>query len=501
MTSHSPTSPSHPLAKPILVVLTLLVALAPLFRAGHTPLASLALQWLAIVLLTLTFWSPKGVGLTRLETSFLILLLLAPLLYLIPLPAAFVDGLPGRDLYAGAEALLPPETAPHWKPLSLIPPLTQSLIPGLLVPIAVFIGVRQLGARALWILAAMLIGLAVGEAILGLVQYGAGQSGESIFVVEGGTRGSAVGTYANRNHLAGLIAMTLPIALALLYYSIGRKDDQAVSGTWRRRAAFIGSKHGNAAILYGAAALILLVGLVFTRSRMGIAMGMLGLVLTTVLFARRIGGSNVFGLTGTIVALVLGLGTAIGLAPVLDRFSVTGAVDDVRGEIFADTLRLIGSFFPLGSGPSTFPSVFPRVQPLDLGAWLVNHAHNDYLEWILEIGVFAILLIALGALIYIRQGTRIYTRGEWSRARFLQAGAGVGLLALMLHELVDFNLVIPANQVVFALLAGIFLMPPDQLEAPAKHRRRRRRTPKLEPEAPDFQDLKPPPDQIQNPFL
>ncbi|MCK7575656.1 MAG: O-antigen ligase family protein [Chromatiales bacterium] len=294
--------------------------------------------------------------------------------------------------------------------------------------------------------------------------------------------------------------MTLPIALALFYYSVGRKEDLAVSGTWRRRAAFLGSKHGHAAILYGAAVLILLVALVFTRSRMGIAMGMLGLVLTTLVFARRIGGSNVFGLTGTIIATVLGFGTAIGLAPVLDRFSVTGTIEDARGELFAATLRLISDFFPFGSGPATFPSIFPRVQPAEFGAWFINRAHNDYLEWILEGGVIALLIIALGAVLYIRQCTRVYVRGEWSRMRFLQAGAGLGLLALMLHELVDYNLAIPANQVFFALLAGLFLMPPDQVKA-GSERQRVRRTPKLESEpTPVLQGLAPPPDQIDNPF-
>lgn len=501
MHAHHSTSQIHPLAKPILAVLILLVLVAPLFRAGNTPLASLALQWLAIALLTLSFWSPKDIQLSRLEIGLLLLLMLVPLLYLVPLPAALVDSLPGRELYVSAEALLSPQTAPTWKPISLDPQSTQTLITSLLVPIAVFIAIRQLDGRTLQRLMPLLIALAVFQAVLGLVQYGAGQGGAVILTVDGGNRGSAVGTYANRNHLAGLLAMTLPIALALLYYSVGRKEDLAVSGTWRRRAAFLGSKHGHAAILYGAAVLILLVGLVFTRSRMGIAMGILGLSLTTLIFARRIGGNNVFGLTGTIIAMVLGFGTAIGLAPVLDRFSLSGAIEDARGELFASTLQLIGNFFPFGSGPATFSSIFPVVQPAELGAWSINHAHNDYLEWIAETGIIALLIIALGVVLYIRQCLRVYVRGEWSRMRFLQAGAGVGLLALILHELVDFNLFIPANQAFFALLAGVFLMPPDQVGTPTE-RRRVRRTPKLEPApAPVMQGLTPPSDQIDNPFL
>lgn len=295
MHTHHSTPQLHALAKPILAVLILLVILAPLFRAGNT---SLALQWLAIALLTLSFWSPKEIRLSGLEIALLLLLLLTLLLYLLPLPAVLVDSLPGRELYVGAESRLSTETAPAWKPISLNPQATLTLAASLLVPVAVFIAVRRLDAHAMQRVVQILIALAAVQAVLGLVQYGAGQSGIRILFVGDGSYGSATGTYANPNHLAGLLAMALPIAP--------------------------------------------------------------------------------------------------------DRFS--------------------------------------------------------------------------------------------------QAGAGVGLLALMLHELVDYNLAIPANQVSFALLAGLFLMPPDQVKA-VDERRRVRRTPRLETEpVPVMQGLRLPPDQIDNPF-
>jgi len=98
MHTHHSTPQIHSLATPILAVLILLVIVAPLFRAGNTPLALLALQWLAITLLTLSFWSPKDLRLSGLEIGLLLLLLLTPLLYLVPLPAPLVDSLPGREL-------------------------------------------------------------------------------------------------------------------------------------------------------------------------------------------------------------------------------------------------------------------------------------------------------------------------------------------------------------------------------------------------------------------
>jgi hypothetical protein len=89
----------------------------------------------------------------------------------------------------------------------------------------------------------------------------------------------------------------------------------------------------------------------------------------------------------------------------------------------------------------------------------------------------------------------------------VQVGAGIGLLMMLLHSFVDYNLRMPANMVFFAFLAGIFFTAPEA-DAEGTHRRRGgRRTHKLHDPlssaspAPIFTPAKPPPDQIPNPFL
>jgi hypothetical protein len=51
----------------------------------------------------------------------------------------------------------------------------------------------------------------------------------------------------------------------------------------------------------------------------------------------------------------------------------------------------------------------------------------------------------------------MWTRKEWNALRFMQAGAGIALLLMMLHGLTDYNLHIPANAIYFAFLAATFL--------------------------------------------
>ena len=479
-----------------------LVVFTPLFRAGATPLAELVSQLLSIVVLVLVLWSPKRLAITWSETLILALLLLIPALYLLPLPSGWVDLLPGRALYAEANPLLPASTISNWKSLSIYPGATAAAGLALLLPIAIFLGTRTLAPRALLTLVKLLLAVAVLQAILGLVQFGTAQSGPALLAVEGASGQSATGTFANRNHLAGLIEMMLPMALALFFYTLGRSETptRQASG-WRRKAAFLNSKSGGAATVYGIVAVLLLIGIIFTRSRTGIFLGMLGIILSALMFSRRIGGSNVFGPAGTVVALALSFGIAIGLAPVLDRFSISTVGDDARWQVFGLTLQGAGNLFPLGAGPGNFPWVFPPLQPVELGRVLVNRAHNDYLEWWFDLGILGAVLVALVLILYLRQWVKLRTAEQWTRPRFLQAAAGISLLLLAIHEFVDYNLYTPTNQLVFALLAGVFFMPVERLHAVDGERRRKRTTPDLVPRTqPSAPVQRVPADQIENPF-
>jgi len=498
------------LIRPILWLLIAILIVTPLFRAGLTPLAALLSQLLAAGLLLVSLWSPQRLALTGLEWLAILLLLLAPLLYLVPLPAGLVEGLAGRERYTAALALMPMADAlSSLRPLSLVPFSTAAASVALLLPVSVFIATRSLDPDRARLLVKVMLAIAALQALIGLLQFGVAQGGlEAAWGVKAGTGGSGTGTYPNRNHLAGLIEMMLPMVLALLFYNLGRADAGPSPGArvWGRRAAFWGSKSGNATFVYGALTLLLIVAAVFTRSRTGIFLVMLAILLSTIVFARRIGGSNVFGPAGTIVSLAIAAGIAIGLTPVLDRFSIGAMEEDARFTLFELGLQGAGQFFPVGSGPGTFPDVFPFLQPVELGSYFINRAHNDYLEWFFDAGLLGLAIVLLVLALYLRQWLRLSRVGDWSRGRFLQAGAGLGMLMVGLHEFVDYNLYTPANQVAFAVLAGIFFMPPEQLSASDKSRRRgTRKTPDLDaapaPPQPSSGPAIPPPNQIPNPFL
>jgi len=487
-----------------LALLLAVMIFTPLFRAGATPLAALTSQLLATGLIVVVLWSPQRIAITGLEAVVLLLLALLPVLYLVPLPTQIAELLPGRNSYAEAAALLPISDANTASTLAIYPGAASASLLALVVPLSVFLAARVLTPRQLNVLIGLVIAIAVLQALFGLVQYGIETGGGAAPIVEGAHTLAAVGTYANRNHLAGLIEMAVPVTLALLFHALSRlKSSAYADNSVKHAAASLGSRPGHGVILYAAVALLLIVGVVFTRSRTGIALTILAIILTAAVFSRMIGRKGALGPAGVVIVLALSAGIGIGLAPVLGRFSIEGLEADGRWQIFGATLRGVGALFPVGGGPGAFPFVFTAYQPLELGRAFVNRAHNDYLEWLFDFGVVGIVLAALVIVLFALQWRRIFGVDWSARATSIQVGCGIGVLLLGLHELVDYNLFTPANQVVFALLFSLFLSPPERLaESSEGMRRRKRNKPNLVPRSPSKPiSAAPPPDQIENPFL
>lgn len=438
-----------------------LLIFASLIWGGIIPLPLLVMELAALALLIGHAWHPAQAdpSLSWPMRVFLSLLILLPLAQLLPIPLALWATLPGRAFYADAlqqAGVIGSDF--EWRAIALVPATTESAVLALLPPLAVFMVAVNLRTRTLLKLTWIFLGIATGQALLGLIQFGGGE--ESPFRFGNAAYGiSATGTYISRNHLAGLLEMALPMALALLAASVGQSPRRHISQRqqgWRSRLARFGAPGLNQTMLFGAVALAILLGLIFTRSRTGGGLALLGILLCTLLFSSRLGGRNVYGLLGTFAAAGIGLASLIGLTPVLNRFALQDPVTDARWKIFDVTVQAIGQFFPLGSGAGSFEAVMRRFHPADLPGVIINYAHNDYLEWLLEAGLGAGLLIVVWLALYLRQWGRVWTRNEWTTFRFAQVGAGIALLLMMLHTLVDFNLRIPANAVFTAFLAAVF---------------------------------------------
>jgi O-antigen ligase len=209
--------------------------------------------------------------------------------------------------------------------------------------------------------------------------------------------------------------------------------------------------------LVGLFTLLPIGALFMAASRGGIASFLVQLGLLALLIGQRRGerkhlvtGAVVF-LLGTVVVAWLGIG------PTLERFATFQSLEVNEARRLAmmkDSWRIFLDHPWLGTGLGTLQSVYPRYESLYDGK-VVNHAHNDYVEVLAETGVpgalcclLFIVLLFQSALARLRS-----SRGPLDFA--LRAGALVACAGLLVHSMVDFNLHIPSNTVLFLLQAAL----------------------------------------------
>jgi O-antigen ligase len=127
---------------------------------------------------------------------------------------------------------------------------------------------------------------------------------------------------------------------------------------------------------------------------------------------------------------------------------------DLNRRVFAlNTLRAIGDYWSLGSGFGTFTLIYPSYEgKTGIFDEVVNHAHNDYLELILEGGIMFVAVLVLYAL-------ALLLKLIFGRIKNQQKVALLGIVFLLLHSLVDFPLRTMAMAVTFSFLNGLYFAP------------------------------------------
>ncbi len=89
---------------------------------------------------------------------------------------------------------------------------------------------------------------------------------------------------------------------------------------------------------------------------------------------------------------------------------------------------------------------------------LLVHAHNDYLEYLVELGVVGAVLF-FGIIIYLSVQAFLAWRARRNpEAKGLALGGIVALAGMGLHTITDFNLHIPANMLLFTVVLSLTLV-------------------------------------------
>lgn len=206
------------------------------------------------------------------------------------------------------------------------------------------------------------------------------------------------GPFAYWNNFAEFMELVIPITLWMGF---------------RRR------KPGIPFLLLGA---LQIASVVASGSRAGTALVLAELIgIVVIAYLRNRSRALLYGVAVAAALSVMFI-YAAGFGEVLSKLQKSDQLT-VRRDLNKSSIAMIRERPLTGWGLDTYVPLYPMFARYDDGAW-VNRAHNDWLQWAAEGGIFfAGLMLAIFL---------------WSIRPALRSGWGVGVIAFCLHALVDY---------------------------------------------------------------
>ena len=307
---------------------------------------------------------------------------------------------------------------------------------------------RKTFKRMVWVVVAV----GIFESIYGLIQVLIPGVGVWWVPADFAYEGCATGTYICRNHFAGLLGMFWPVALGM---TLAQGEWEGKKGL---KAVLSEERMGHQVVGFLVVTL-LLVALLFSQSRGGI----LGVLVSMAVFTALLGsvsGRFRWGV-GIVLVLLISLvavyGGSIGFDRIVERFLQIEGGAGGRMELWRQTWRMI-SDHPAGIGLGNFQVLEPVYVDPGRDGIRYFHAHNDYLQLLVEAGWVGAVTLVGGLFFFLVRAIRRIRKVRFDVGRFrllVSAGALAGICSMVFHGFLDFNFQIPANQVYFVLLMAL----------------------------------------------
>ena len=267
------------------------------------------------------------------------------------------------------------------------------------------------------------------------------------------------GPYVNHNHFANLMAMLLPLAIVLFMYARPRMHYEK---TLREKVvAFFTYRKMSEYLYLGLAALLIGASIFLSLSRGGMTSSCLSVLLLFLAFFRRERRDKRSALLWGVViaaAIVLSVEWWLGWQQIFTRFgrlqSADGGLYELRFDYWQDTLRIIRDFWITGAGFGAFVDIYPAYRTIP-GTMVLDHAHQDYLELLVEGGMVGMLLVGWFWVALFRQNLRVIRQRHERFSFYLFWGSTAGIVAFMLHGFSDFSFHLGANGLYLFFLAAL----------------------------------------------
>ena len=256
------------------------------------------------------------------------------------------------------------------------------------------------------------------------------------------------GPFVNRNHMGTWLVMALPLVMG---YIFARFDDRARRGSF---AAAIDTRM----VWLMASAGTMFVAVIISLSRSA-AVGTLsaGMFAAASAWTRRSGAwRGVLATAAVFVLILVAIPRSVDLGLRFESSRAAGtSAAWARTQIWRETLPIIRDFSLTGTGAGTFPTAMLVYQQSDRRLFF-NQAHNHYLQFAAEGGLFLIVPLTCAAVLFARAAAR-RLRSDRTPMVWVRTGAAAGMVGVLVQSIWETGLHLPANGLLFAVLCAIVI--------------------------------------------
>ncbi|MBA3576707.1 MAG: O-antigen ligase family protein [Sphingomonas sp.] len=266
----------------------------------------------------------------------------------------------------------------------------------------------------------------------------------------------AVGVFANLNHMGTLLLVSIPFATALL---VSTKSDRG------------GSRQGRIAI--GIAGLVLILTGIFLNGSLAVLALAPPVLLASAALVPAAARWRWIALPLSVLSLIGAVGLLAFSSPgsTLSSLSESTSVQS-RHQLWTTTTEAIHASFPAGTGLGTFEQAYRQHEkPAEIVPRYVNNAHNDYLEFVLELGAPGLVLIVLFLAWWGVTALKVWTS---QLSTPVGRSATIASVAILAHSIVDYPLRTSAIMAIFG--AALAMMVQRQRSARPREERQMRST-------------------------
>jgi O-antigen ligase len=308
------------------------------------------------------------------------------------------------------------------------------------------------------ILIYVLVGIGLFEALYGIFQIF--RQVPRVWWVKStfGALGRASGTFISANHYAGYLELIIPLAVGFLIAQrriSSRREIASKKGLTQQIVSWLSPERANWKMVYlSASSIIMGLALLFSGSRGGIlSLGISLLFFSLFLIAKE--GHRKYGLWGAALCiLAVSYGLHNGPENSMDRFERPENFHH-HLEITRSVAEMISDYPLVGVGLGNFRHLYPQyIEDVDYVS-SSGHAHNDWIETIIETGWIGVALFLVAVSVFVLQMFRLLRKRRDLHALGIGLGVLAGFLSLLIHSWFDFNLHIPANPLTLAAILGL----------------------------------------------